>query len=220
MAIVGRGIVNTARRVNADLLSGGVTALRRKVLRANENPMPITGQELLNSFMAAGLSAAGVGAAVGAGYGLVSGGNVLEGAKSGAMLGAGWGTLRHMSANRAQMVRRAFGIDVGPGPLAGLRASSLVRDLMDQGPNAVQRAIREADAGASTAVANYLARRREAARAVRSGANVNEAVAQLEAAANAMASWAPSAAERQALERRTRAVIDRISELAARRNGG
>lgn len=218
---VARGAaIRQARRFNSMLMSRGVDGIRSKALRANDNVMAITGQEVLNSFMAAGLSSAGVGAAVGAGYGLLSGGNIWEGAKSGAMIGAGWGTARNMSMNRAQLAKRAFNIDVGDGLFAGFRAQSMVRDLIDQGPGAVQRAIRQADEGAAAAVSNYMAKRTNAARAVRNRKDAAKAIDALDEAAAEMAAWAPSVSAMRSLERRTRSVVDSFSAAAARRAAG
>lgn len=99
-----------------------------KALDANSPFMRITGQQVIDAFMISGLSRAATGAVIGAGYGLLSGGSMFEGAKQGFVIGGAYGTYSHLNRQRALAARALFGMNAD-GPGGGFRAWAQIRNM-------------------------------------------------------------------------------------------
>lgn len=178
-----------------------------KELLSNQNPFPVTGSEIINAFQVRGLATAATGAVVGAGYGALSGGSMIEGAKQGAFYGGTWGTFSHMNARRA-LAARSIGVQPR-GFGGGFRAMAEIRgmplnaraDMAQRAQAAFRQQVSEARSLLSQIESGSLSRR-----------EARDAIGRLQTMTSSLSQYAQTPEAQRAFRSRVEEGINRLAE--------
>lgn len=199
----GKAIGDALDLLKKQFSGSGVT----KELLSNQNPFPVTGSEIINAFQVRGLATAATGAVVGAGYGALSGGSMIEGAKQGAFYGGAWGIFSHMNTRRA-LAARQLGVE-SKGFGGGFRAMAQVADApLSARADMVKRA-QSAFRQESRAISDLV---REIEGGSLSRKQAQEAIGKLQAMTSSLSQYAPSPEAQRTFRAQVEEEINRLAE--------